>query len=64
MSFIDRIVEKRISDAIEAGELDQGAYKGRPLPDIDTPRRPGWWAEQFVARERARLAAEDDAAAT
>ena len=56
---MDRIVERRIAEAIESGELEQGAYRGRPLPDIDTPRRPGWWAEQFVARERARLEAED-----
>ena len=60
MSLIDRIVEQRIADAIASGELTQGAYHGKPLPDIDTPRQPGWWAEHFVARERARLAADDD----
>ena len=48
---------------MERGEFEQGAsYKGRPLPDLDTPRRPGWWAERLVAEERARVAAEDAAA--
>ena len=61
MTLIDAIVERRIADAIASGELAPGgAYHGKPLPDIDTPRQPGWWAEQFVARERARLAADDE----
>ena len=58
MDPVEAVVERRIREAMERGEFDQGAYKGKPLPDIDTPRRPGWWAEQFVQRERERLRAE------
>jgi hypothetical protein len=61
-SLIELMVERRIAAAMAAGELEQGdTFKGRPLPDLDTPRQPGWWAASFVARERARLAAEDAA---
>jgi hypothetical protein len=59
VGFIDRLVESRIAEAIERGELDPGPLKGRPIADIDHPRREGWWAEQFVRRERSRLARED-----
>jgi hypothetical protein len=24
---------------------------GKPIADLDRPRPPGWWADQFVARE-------------
>lgn len=61
MSFLDLIVEQRITEAIERGELQPGSYHGKPLPDIDQQRQPGWWAEQFAAREIARLRAADDA---
>ena len=59
MDFIDRLVESRIAEAIERGELDPGPVKGKPIPDIDNPRPQGWWAEQFVRRERSRLAREE-----
>lgn len=63
MSFIDLLVEQKITEAIERGELDPGPLKGKPLPDIDRQRRGGWWAEEFVKRERSRVvreAAEDE----
>ena len=56
MDAIDAVVERRISEAIARGEFDQGPFKGKPLPDIDTPRKPGWWAEELVRRERLREA--------
>ena len=59
VGFIDRLVESRIAEAIERGELDPGPLKGKPIADIDHPRQEGWWAEQFVRRERSRLARED-----
>jgi hypothetical protein len=59
VGFIDRLVESRIAEAIERGELDPGPLKGKPIADIDQPRRDGWWAEQFVRRERSRLGRED-----
>jgi DnaJ homologue, subfamily C, member 28, conserved domain len=57
---IDAVAERRIREAMERGEFEQGAtYEGQPLPDIDTPRPPGWWAARLVAEERARTAADD-----
>jgi hypothetical protein len=60
MDPIDAVVERRIKEAMDCGEFEQGALKGKPLPDIDTPRKPGWWTEQFVQRERERLREERD----
>lgn len=55
------MLEERLSQAAENGELDAGPLHGRPFDDLDRPRRPGWWAEQFVRRElshdRAKVAA-------
>jgi len=59
------MLEQRLAAAARDGELDGGPLKGKPLPDLDRQRRPGWWAEQFVARELSsdrRVAAEADAA--
>lgn len=59
MSWIDRIVEQQIAGAIERGELDIPEHlRGRPL-DLDAPRNDGWWAEQFVRRERSQLLREE-----
>ena len=55
MSWIDQIVEQQIAAAIKRGELDTPEHlKGKPL-DLDTQRGDGWWAEQFVRKERSRL---------
>jgi hypothetical protein len=59
VDFIDRMVESRIAEAIERGDLDPGPLKGKPIDDLDRPRPHGWWAEQFVRRERSRLAREE-----
>jgi hypothetical protein len=55
VDFIDRMVESRIAEAIERGDLDPGPLKGKPIEDLDRPRQQGWWAEQFVRRERSAL---------
>ncbi len=54
MSWIDRAVERKVAEAIARGELDAPEMHGKPL-DLDSPRSDGWWAEQFVRRERSRL---------
>ena len=59
VSWVERLVEQRIAEAIERGELDPGPLRGKPIPDLDQHRPDGWWAEQFVIRERRRLARED-----
>lgn len=34
------------------GEFDDLPHAGKPLPHIDTARRPDWWLEQLIERER------------
>ena len=59
MSWIDRIVEQQIAQAMARGELDTPEHlRGKPL-DLDTQRGDGWWAEQFVRRERSQLLREE-----
>jgi hypothetical protein len=54
MSWIARAVEERLARAAAAGELDAApSLRGKPLPDIDRQRPAGWWADQFVAREKS-----------
>ena len=59
MSYIDLTVERQIAEAIARGEMDGGALKGKPLPDADEMRPPGWWGEQLMRRERSRVLQED-----
>lgn len=55
MSWIERAVEQQLAAAIERGELETPAHlKGKPL-DLDTQRGDGWWAEQFVRKERSQI---------
>jgi len=67
MTWMSRAVEERLAQAAANGELDTpDRLKGKPIPDLDRPRAPGWWADQFVARERShdrRATAESEAAA-
>lgn len=51
MSWVARMLEQRLAEAAEAGELDAGPLQGRPIADLDEHRPAGWWAEQFVRRE-------------
>ena len=61
MSWIDQIVEQQIAAAIKRGDLDTPEHlRGKPL-DLDTQRGDGWWAEQFVRRERSRLLRDESA---
>jgi hypothetical protein len=53
VSWIERMLEERLAKAAAEGELDAPHLAGKPLPDIDTQRTQGWWAEQFVRRERS-----------
>ena len=53
------MAERRLAEAIARGELDAGALKGKPIPDLGEQREPGWWAERFVREEKLRLENED-----
>lgn len=61
VSWIDHIVEQQIADAIARNELEPAHLHGKPL-DLDTPRGDGWWAEQFVRKERSKILREESLA--
>jgi hypothetical protein len=66
VSWIENMLEQRLSEAAASGELDTPHLSGKPIPGIDEHRGQGWWAEQFVKRELShdRRAAADAAAGT
>lgn len=54
---IDAITDRRVEQAREEGLFDNLALTGKPIPDIDHQRQPGWWANQFVTKERNKVKA-------
>lgn len=36
---------------MEAGEFDDLPGTGKPIPDLDRPYDPAWWAKEWVRRE-------------
>jgi len=64
---LSRAAEEHLARASANGELDVAdRLKGKPIADLDQPRASGWWADQFVARERShdrRAVAQQEAAA-
>jgi len=51
------MTERKVRQAREDGYFDNLGGAGKPIPDIDKRRRPGWWADRFVAQERKKLKA-------
>jgi len=49
-SAIARVAEKRIREAIEAGELDDLPGLGKPIAGIDEPYDPLWWVKGWMQR--------------
>lgn len=47
-------LEKALREAEERGEFDDLPGKGKPIPDLDRPYDPAWWARKFAHRERLR----------
>jgi hypothetical protein len=37
---------------MDRGEFDGVAGTGRPIPDLDAPYDPAWWARRWVERNR------------
>ena len=56
---IDDIVERKVREARDAGYFDDLPGAGKPIPDLDDRREPGWWGERFVRRERHQLLREE-----
>lgn len=46
--------ERKISEAIERGELDPHEGVGEPIPDLDND--PNWWVKKWIKRERLKEA--------
>lgn len=54
---LDAISERRVAEARRDGLFENLPLHGKPIPDLGRQRAPGWWAEQFVAKERNKLKA-------
>ncbi|MEM7095131.1 MAG: DnaJ family domain-containing protein [Actinomycetota bacterium] len=59
MRAVDAIVERRIDEARQLGYFDDLEGAGKPIPDLDTPRSDGWWAERYAKKERHQLLREE-----
>ncbi|MFB3065784.1 MAG: DUF1992 domain-containing protein [Planctomycetota bacterium] len=51
-------VERQIREARERGELDDLPGAGKPIPGLEKPYDPLWWAKQLVHREGLSLLPE------
>ncbi len=47
-------IERVVREAQEAGKFDDVGGTGEPIPDLDRPYDPAWWARRWVANERLR----------
>ena len=56
------LVERRIREAMAAGEFDDLPGKGKPLTGLDRPYDPDWWARQLLERELLRELLREEAA--
>ncbi len=45
-------VERVIREADQAGEFDDLPGHGKPIPRLDRPYEPTWWARTWMERER------------
>jgi Domain of unknown function (DUF1992) len=57
---IELIADNRIRQAMEEGEFENLPGFGKPIPDIDEPYDPNWWAKQWMKRERRHAALSQD----
>jgi hypothetical protein len=47
----ETFAERRIREAMEAGEFDNLPGAGQPIPGIDEPPDPDWWIKQKLKNE-------------
>lgn len=59
VNIFESIADRRIEAGRKAGLFDNLAGNGKPIPDLGTERKPGWWAARVVKEERSKMAAED-----
>ena len=55
-------VERVIREADQAGEFDDLPGHGKPIPRLDRPYDPTWWARTWMERERRNDAVTELAA--
>ncbi len=55
MGLFESIADRRIREARAAGYFDDLPGAGKPIPDLDTERPPGWWASRVVKTERDKM---------
>jgi hypothetical protein len=53
------LVERRITEAMDRGEFDHLPGAGKPIPGLDEPYEPGWWARAWLRRNRLQDEARD-----
>ena len=47
----ESFTERRIREAMEAGQFDNLPGAGKPIPGIDDPPDPDWWVKQKLKDE-------------
>lgn len=60
MSWLESIVDQHIREAAARGEFDDLPGAGKPIPGLDRPYDPGWWARNLARRERLTAALRDE----
>jgi len=58
MGILDSLVERRIREAQERGELDNLPGAGKPIPDLDSPEDELAWVKRWMKREGIDLGKE------
>lgn len=48
----ETVIERQIREAQAEGRFDGVEGAGRPLPDVEAPYDPNWWAKRLIRRER------------
>lgn len=48
-------IDEQIREARDEGAFDNLPGTGKPLPDIDKPYDPDWWAKQLIRREQISM---------
>lgn len=60
----DSLIERRIRQVMDEVAFHELPGAGRPIPGLDQPYDPAWWAKRLIEREQlgnlARLGGNDE----
>jgi len=59
MLLLERIAERKIQEAIDRGEFDNLNWKGKPLPEDDSPRLPNDLRASYKILKNANVLPEE-----